>query len=60
MSKFNDEVLDEKDYANMPKFELQNRAIMGDRKAERIYLNRYGANKIATLTPEFSIEQDEE
>jgi hypothetical protein len=30
------------DYAHMPKFELQQRAIFGDAKAERIYFERYG------------------
>ncbi len=34
------------DYANMPKFELQQRAIFGDSKAEQIYFERYyGTNK---------------
>jgi hypothetical protein len=37
-----DEVGEINDYANMPKFELQQRAIFGDEKAERIYLERYG------------------
>jgi hypothetical protein len=60
MNKTIDVIGDPNDYTRMPKFELQQRAILGDKKAERIYLNRYGANKIATLTPEFSIEQDEE
>lgn len=30
------------DYANMPKYELQQRALFGDKKAEEIYLKRYG------------------
>lgn len=30
------------DYASMPKFELQQRAIFGDTKAEEIYFKRYG------------------
>jgi hypothetical protein len=34
------------DYLNMPKFELQQRAIFGDAKAEQIYFERYyGTNK---------------
>lgn len=37
-----DEVLDWEDYANMPKFELQERALADDVKAQRIYLERYG------------------
>lgn len=54
MSRFNDQVLDQKDYANMPKFELQNRAIMGDKKAERIYLERYAKDKLDTVMPNLS------
>lgn len=42
MSNFIDEIGVINDYANMPKFELQQRAIMGDAKAERIYFARYG------------------
>jgi hypothetical protein len=42
MSNFIDQVGDIDDYSNMPKFELQQRAILGDEKAERIYLERYG------------------
>lgn len=42
MSNFSDEVGEINDYSNMPKFELQQRAIMGDAKAERIYFARYG------------------
>lgn len=60
MSRFSDVVGNPNDYSRMPKFELQQRAILGDEKAERIYLERYGDNKIATVTPEFSIEEDEE
>jgi hypothetical protein len=38
------------DYANMPKFELQQRAIFGDAKAEQIYFERYyGTNKSADI-----------
>lgn len=37
-----DTVGDLNDYANMPKFELQQRALFGDKKAERIYFERYG------------------
>lgn len=37
-----DTVGDLNDYANMPKYELQQRAIFGDEKAERIYFERYG------------------
>jgi len=42
VSNFSDEVGEIDDYANMPKFELQQRAIFGDAKAERIYFERYG------------------
>jgi hypothetical protein len=45
-----DEVGQINDYANMPKFELQQRAIFGDPKAEEIYFNRYyGTNKSADI-----------
>lgn len=37
-----DEVLDWEDYAAMPKFELQQRALADDEKAQRIYFERYG------------------
>jgi hypothetical protein len=37
-----DEVLDWEDYAIMPKFELQERALADDKKAQKIYLERYG------------------
>ena len=42
MSNFTDQVGVINDYTNMPKFELQQRAIFGDAKAERIYAERYG------------------
>ena len=43
------------DYSSMPKFELQQRAIFGDAKAERIYFERYyGTNKNAELTELFA------
>ena len=42
MSNFIDEIGVINDYLNMPKFELQQRAIFGDTKAERIYFERYG------------------
>lgn len=60
MAKFNDVVGDPNNYTRMPKFELQQRAILGDKKAERIYLERYAEGKIDTVTPEFSIEEDED
>jgi hypothetical protein len=45
-----DEVGAINDYANMPKFELQQRAIFGDSKAEQIYFERYyGTNKSADI-----------
>jgi hypothetical protein len=44
-----DQVLDWNDYANMPKFELQQRAIFGDEKAEKIYFERYGNKKVDTV-----------
>jgi len=60
MSNFEDFVRNLKDYDAMPKYELQQLAIMGDKKAEKLYLERYGVNKIDTVTPEFSIEDDED
>jgi hypothetical protein len=55
MSNFIDQVGDINDYSNMPKFELQQRAIFGDAKAERIYAERYGKNnKNAELTELFA------
>lgn len=36
-----DVVLEWKDYENMPKFELQERALADDKKAQKIYLERY-------------------
>jgi len=55
MSNFIDQVGDIDDYSNMPKFELQQRAILGDEKAERIYFERYGKkNKNAELVELFS------
>jgi hypothetical protein len=50
MSKFIDELGVIDDYSNMPKFELQQRAIFGDAKAERVYAERYGnSNKSADI-----------
>ena len=45
-----DELLAYEDYANMPKYELQQRAIFGDAKAERIYFERYGNQKVDTVS----------
>jgi hypothetical protein len=45
-----DEVLKSNDYATMPKYELQQRAIFGDVKAERIYFERYGKEKVDTVS----------
>ena len=45
-----DEVGKINDYANMPKFELQQRAIFGDPKAEQIYFERYGKGKVDTVS----------
>jgi hypothetical protein len=42
MEKQLDELGNFNDYENMPKYELQQRAIFGDEKAERIYFERYG------------------
>lgn len=54
MSNFIDQVGEIDDYSDMPKFELQQRAIFGDAKAERIYAERYGRkNKSADLTDLF-------
>lgn len=60
MSLFKDVLGNINDYTNMPKYELQQRAIMGDAKAERIYLERYGLGKLDTVTPKFSIQDDED
>jgi hypothetical protein len=40
-----DVVLNPKDYDTMPKYQLQELALAGDKKAERIYFERYGNNK---------------
>ena len=45
-----DTVLAYEDYANMPKFELQQRAIFGDAKAEKIYFERYANQKVDTVS----------
>ena len=45
-----DEVGEINDYTNMPKFELQQRAIFGDSKAEKIYFERYGKDKVDTVS----------
>jgi hypothetical protein len=45
-----DELLVFEDYADMPKYELQQRAIFGDAKAERIYFERYGNQKVDTVS----------
>ncbi len=37
-----DVVLNPNDYSTMPKYELQERALAGDAKAEKIYFERYG------------------
>jgi hypothetical protein len=37
-----DVVLETNNYATMPKYQLQERALAGDAKAERIYFERYG------------------
>lgn len=42
MEEQSDELGNPNDYKNMPKYELQQRAIFGDEKAERIYFERYG------------------
>jgi hypothetical protein len=49
-----DEVLEWNDYANMPKFELQQRAIYGDKKAEKIYFERYGNKNVDTVSDKSS------
>ena len=36
-----DIVLEINDYSTMPKYELQQRALSGDKKAEKIYMERY-------------------
>jgi hypothetical protein len=44
-----DEVLEWENYENMPKFELQERALADDVKAQRIYFERYGNKKVDTV-----------
>ena len=44
-----DLVLEWEDYENMPKFELQERALADDEKAKRIYFERYGNKKVDTV-----------
>jgi hypothetical protein len=44
-----DVVLEWEDYENMPKFELQERALADDEKAQRIYFKRYGNEKVDTV-----------
>jgi hypothetical protein len=44
-----DVVLEWEDYENMPKFELQERALADDVKAQRIYFERYGNKKVDTV-----------
>jgi hypothetical protein len=45
-----DEVLEWLDYENMPKFELQQRALADDKKAQRIYFERYKNDKVDTVS----------
>jgi hypothetical protein len=45
-----DVVLEWEDYGNMPKFELQERALADDPKAIRIYFERYGNQKVDTVS----------
>jgi hypothetical protein len=50
-----DVVLNPNDYSTMPKYQLQELALAGDAKAERIYFERYGKkNKTAELTELFA------
>ena len=45
-----DVVLEWEDYENMPKFELQERALADDEKAQRIYFKRYKNEKKDTVS----------
>jgi hypothetical protein len=36
-----DAVLDPNDYSTMPRYELQERILEGDKKAEEVYFKRY-------------------
>jgi hypothetical protein len=49
-----DVVLEWEDYENMPKFELQERALADDPKAIRIYFERYGNKKVDTVSDKVS------
>lgn len=49
-----DVVLEWEDYENMPKFELQERALADDVKAQRIYFERYGNKKVDTVSSKVS------
>jgi hypothetical protein len=42
--------LEWEDYENMPKFELQERALADDEKAQRIYFKRYKNEKKDTVS----------
>lgn len=55
-----DIVLGAKDYERMPDYYLLRLAFEGDKEAYGVYLRRTETNKSATVTPEFSIEEDEE
>lgn len=50
-----DVVLEWEDYENMPKFELQERALADDPKAIRIYFERYGKKKVDTVGGKASV-----
>jgi len=49
-----DVVLEWEDYENMPKFELQERALADDEKAQRIYFERYKNEKKDTVSSKSS------
>jgi hypothetical protein len=49
-----DVVLEWEDYENMPKFELQERALADDEKAQRIYFKRYRNQKVDTVSDKVS------
>lgn len=50
MNKEIDVVLNPNDYATMPKYQLQEQALAGDEKAERIYFERYHEGKVDTVS----------
>ena len=60
MEKWVDTVIGDKDYEAMTEFMLLQLALDNNKKAWAEYLRRNRTNKIDTVTPTFSIEDDED